>query len=158
MKASWFALYGCLTLVGCAAETGSESEETAQHSPLVGTWAVELNDSCVSGWAFDGSRFEGMSMCALESGTYGIETERGTYSATNSQINLFPEEASCVRNRTHAPFAFEYTVNDEVLQLSSNAGVAVFTRWSGQQGAGGVARYGCIEPGTFSDGEIVPVN
>lgn len=149
---------------GVSAESGDNSGGTDQKSVLVGKWLVEVNDACAAGWAFNGSQYEGASICALESGTYGVETEIGSYSATDSRIDLVPEMASCVVNRNFAPYSFLFTVSGNALRLTSNEGVVVFEKISDDpndlaaEGGGGVARHGCLEPDGFYDGEIVPVN
>ncbi|HEU5076317.1 MAG TPA: hypothetical protein VFU02_19125 [Polyangiaceae bacterium] len=148
-----------LAVMGCS----SDPEESSSEK-LRGKWMVELDEFCYLGATFNDGVYEVDVICSLESGGWGIEAELGSYGASDNTIDFVPEHASCfLPDRNYDPYTFSYSVNDDVLRLTTSGGLIMFDKFAedpespGPSG-GAVARYGCAEESAFIFGEIAPVN
>lgn len=152
-------LFALIATAGC-----SSDPDESPASSLKGKWMLDAGGYCIGGLTFDGGTYEADLICSLESGSWGIEAEGGSYGASDTTIDFVPELASCfLPDRDYNPYSMKYSVSEDVLRLTTSTGLVTFDKISddpndlGPQG-GAVAKYGCVEEDGFYAGEIMPVN
>jgi hypothetical protein len=144
MKAILVAMV--LAAVGCG---GGDEEDR-----LTGTWGLELDASCVFVAGFEhGADYATSTLCLLEDGTYGSETETGFYSADGRNLTTEPKRTSC------PPAAIEtvgYEVTASRLTITLPGGVLLLSKIPPSNGGTAIIRHGCwADDGLFYPGQLV---
>lgn len=140
-------LAAVLATLGCGGCGGGD--------PLVGTWALQLNSSCVVGYTFDDAHaYEIALICSLTSGGNGFQAEIGTYSKDAARLNFSIEKATCSGKPT--PYYVDYSIQSgPQLYMTFADGVEVLTPFDPSGAA--AATFGCFMADGFHAGPLAAV-
>lgn len=148
------ATIGVLVLVGCGASQESGGPAILPPpDPLLGTWAL-TSGSCVVGHTFaTGAQYETDLICQTASGSFGLQAEIGSYTATASRITFTVLKDTC------APAAkgyyVDYTLQPGRLSLVYSDGIEVLAPIT--PSGTSIGSFGCWSMGVFTPGQLVPV-
>ena len=147
-------LTAALLAMGCG---DSDAEEKPS---LIGNWGVQLGDGCTEGLELAADRtYEKYLICDIEGGVLGVETEFGTYTATDKAVEFVPGVVSCTTNRNHERYGFAYVLEGDVLRVSAEMLPDTMGRLASdpRTGRGADVLYGCWEADQFHLGDLAPL-
>ena len=82
------------SVAGFAAGCGDDGKSGG--GPLEGSWALQVNQSCVTGITFTGSNVEAVNLCSTQQGQrYGKEINQGTFTYVGTQLTLTKVKTTC---------------------------------------------------------------
>ena len=119
---------------------------------LEGTWGADEDDGCASALIFKGDSFEEVYACALEDGTFGYESYRGTFSESGGKISVHITAASCP-DAEAGTTTLDYEFVGKRLRVSTSSGITLYERLGAPKGSGS-ADYGCYDGDTFEPSPV----
>lgn len=142
-----------LCLVCCVACAGSgDDEPPSAAEQLKGRWILPSSngDPCAALLEFfDDATYEHDAVCELEGGALGVQTELGTYEATDNRVTFTPTHESCpAANSNIDDVAFGF-LDDGRLRFVRPDGAVVYApnkpqaKSANASNAGAVIEYGC---------------
>lgn len=122
--------------------------------PLVGAWALQLDNGCVVGFTFDATHaYERDGICPLTGGGVGLQSEQGSYIRDATRLGFTIEKSTCTGEPS--PYHVEYSLQPGPrLYLTFSDGVEVLSAF--EPTGAGAATFGCFMADGFHPGPLVP--
>ncbi len=106
---------------------------------------------------FSGNTYATQLLCSLASGGYADEIEAGTFASDGTHMTMTALKTSCPHNLVAKVSTFGYGFSGSQLVVTATNGSIVFAKAPMPMGETAIIKYGCIDSGVFTAGEIVAV-
>lgn len=151
---NWKAGVLIAAALGCGGtQDGGGPVVTHPSDPLVGTWAL-TSGSCVVGHTFTAdAQYENDLVCQTANGSFGLQAETGSYTATPSRITFTVAKDTCPPPAK--AYYVDYSIQAGRLSLVYSDGVEALVPYTPSGTA--AAAFGCWSMGVFTPGPPAPV-
>lgn len=140
-------------VVGCGG-----ADQSTPEQQVVGSWLFTSADGNSGfGAVFkDDGTYTSAILVASSSTSAEAEVEKGTYSATDTQITFTPNEFSCAG--PDAIYAAPYKVDGQSLVLTLGSNVVIMAPNTDPASSNGLLQTGCFNAGVFTPQAVAPVS
>lgn len=127
-----------VVLAGC----GGNSDPTPG---IDGNWVFEHDDNvCATGLKAHDGAYEIVTLCELEGGGYGAESEKGLFTVDGDQVSFTPTGSTC-KDGDRGTDVATFDASDDSLRLMFDSGVLLFEPIKGSESSTGAITYGCYD-------------